>query len=136
MPRELGIPTYYKYTECEVGQQLVSKGEFTGTTEGKFGAQYNFLEVDTGRHVVLNKAGILDHRVEKGDIAEGDVVDIFFEGKQMLENGPYAGKEANNFKILKYSPEELPGHQTRKPVKPQAAVRAPSATTEVLDDLD
>lgn len=107
MPQEMGLPKYFKYSELNGGEKLVVMGEFIGSTEGKYGAQHNFIELQTGQHVVLNKAGGLDWRIEKGHIFEGGVYDVTYDGKEKLEKGKFAGKDANKFKIAQYNDEEL-----------------------------
>lgn len=130
MPKELGVPKYIKYTEAEVDQQLVKMGKFMGTTEGKYGAQYNFLELESNDHVVLNKCGTLEWRVREGYMQEGEVFDIYFEGKEVIEKGTFAGKEANKLKIEKYEPKELAElgfegeGKVEVAVDPQVAVQA------------
>ena len=142
MPTDLGLPKYFKYSECKPGDKLVDMGEFIGSTEGKFGAQHNFIELKTGQQVVLNKAGSLDWRIEKGQIKEGGVYDIHFAGKKKLEKGTFAGKDANDFKFAVYSPDELAAANIQRTGatthKTQAAAPTPQpkAMSESLDDLD
>jgi len=142
MPIELGVPKYFKYSELEGGEQLVAKGEFVGVTEGKFGNQYNFREIESGAHVVLNKAGAFEWRIENGHMVEGEVFDIYFEGKELIESGDYAGKEANQFKILKYRDSELPTEFQKSAGPPEGKVNdtpVASASTpenEAMDDLE
>lgn len=148
MPTELGLPRYHKYSETEPGTRLVHMGEFIGSTEGKFGAQHNFIELATGQQVVLNKSGGLDWNIEKGRIKEGGVYDIYFEGKEKLTKGTFAGKDANRFKIAVYSPEELSAaglkrsgasagaKPTSAPAAAVASVPQPTVLSDSLDDLD
>lgn len=139
MPQKLTEPKYFKYSELDPNTPLVTKGEFVGITQGKFGDQYNFIEVDTGQHVVLNKAGAFEWRVEQGHMKEGEVFDIIFLGKETLGRGPYAGKDVNKFDIAKYGEHELPEKFAKKSaptvaggsVSPKAVGQA-----EALDDLD
>lgn len=147
MPKELGLPKYWKYTECEAGTKLVSMGEFVGTTEGKFGDQYNFMELETNQHVVLNKAGAIAWRIEQGHLQEGDVLDIIFDGKTEITTGDFEGKEANNFKFLKYDDDELPQAFVDKRTKKRVSVqpvedivqdspKLVNGSSESLDDLE
>lgn len=140
MPREMGLPVYYKYDDLEPQTQLVVKGEYIGTTQGKFGDQFNFLEVETHRHVVLSGRS-LAWRVEQGHMNEGEVFDIYFEGKVKLTKGQMAGKDVVNFKLLKYSRDELPGFKATKAPADADAVARPAAKVsakapEALDDLE
>lgn len=144
MPQELGLPKYFKYSECKPGQKLVTMGEFIGTTQGKFGDLYNFLELATGTQVVLNKTGQIAWRIEQGHIAEGGVYDVTFEGKEKLTQGKFAGKEANKFKFAKYDDGEIAEAGYRRS---GAVAKAPTPTptpqeisapvpVEAMDDLD
>lgn len=144
MPTELGLPKYHKYSEKKAGEKLVDMGEFIGSTEGKFGAQHNFIEMKTGQQVVLNKAGGLDWQIEKGRIAEGGVYDVIYDGKDVLTKGTFAGKEAHKFKILRYDDAELQAAGVKRAggtvataaaVVPRPLEDAP-ATAQALDDLD
>ena len=139
MPRELGVPKYWKYSELEVGTKLVDKGEYVGTTQGKFGDQYNFIQIEDHQHVVLNKAGAIAWRIEQGHISEGDVVDITFEGKSEITSGDFVGKEANNFGFAVYDDKELPEEfKKRKGAKAAdvPASPAPTAVSEAMDELE
>lgn len=148
MPTKMGLPKYFKYTDCKAGDVLIEKAEFTGTTEGKYGAQFNFIEVDTGQHVVLNKSGQFEWRLEQGHMNVGEVFRITFQGKEKIEKGTYAGKEANKFDIEKYEDSELPKAFLEKRGKlggvpsatapagsPPPAQAPKSPETEALDDL-
>lgn len=107
MPKEIGLPKYFKYSELKGGEKLVKMGEFIGSSEGRFGAQHNFVQLEDGQHVVLNKAGGLDWRIEQGHVVEGGVYDVTYAGKDVLTKGKFEGKEAHKFSIAQYDDEEL-----------------------------
>lgn len=143
MPQELGLPRYHKYSDTAPGTKLVDMGEYVGTTQGKFGDQYNFIELKTGQQVVLNKSGGLAWRIEQGHIFEGGVFDVTFDGKEKLTKGKFEGKDANRFKIAKYDNSELEAAGVKRPEGGRAAAKAPTPTpistpvpVEALDDLD
>lgn len=106
MPQELGLPKYFDLNATEPGTQLVFMGKYIGESQGKFGPQHRFCQLEDNQEVVIS-GGQLNWRVEQGHIALGDVLDIYYEGKEILESGPYKGKETNNYKFAKYSRAEL-----------------------------
>lgn len=137
MPREMGIPKYFKYNDCKDGDVLVQKGEFLGVTQGKFGNQYNFLQLDDNQHVVLNKAGSIEWRINQNHIREGDVMDITFGGKEKMESGSFAGKDANTFTFAKYEDEELPeAFVSKRNAKTAKAPVSTPKSNEALDSLE
>lgn len=153
MPTKMGLPKYFKYSDCKPGDVLVEKAEFTGTTEGTYGAQFNFIEVDTGQHIVLNKAGQFEWRLDQGHMVPGEVFRITYLGKEKIERGTFAGKDANKFEIEKYEDHELPEAWLKKrraavgaaigaavgagspSPAPVAAAAVKTAEAEALDDL-
>lgn len=93
-----GPKQYYKYTECEPGQVLVV-GKYLGRTPNKFGKEnFDFMPLDGGQVVCLNHAGQLEKRIEEY-VEVGDTVRVTFLGKQVIEKGTWAGKEANQFEV-------------------------------------
>lgn len=124
MPRELGVPQF-PIKEASKGDQLVAMGEYVGITESKFGNNYNFIQLEDGGHIVLS-GGALKWRVESGHMSEGDVFDIFYEGKETMEKGDYKGKDVHTFKILQYGPDEIP-KDLRKVMKRPGGSGNPSA---------
>jgi len=97
--RKVGGPKkYFKYTECEAGQVLVT-GTYLGRTPNKFGKDnFDFEPLDGGPIVCLNHAGQLETRIEQY-VDVGDTVRVTFLGKQKIEKGTWAGKEANQFEV-------------------------------------
>lgn len=138
MPRQLTVPKYWKYSDLDPGTKLVSKGEFIGVTEGRYGNQYNFIEIDGGQHVVLNKAGQFEWRIDQGHMVEGQVFDVVFQGTEKLTRGQYAGKDVNKFDILCYEDPELPEKYRRgsgSVVAKAQPTPEQAAQAEALDDL-
>jgi hypothetical protein len=137
MPKEMRPPRYLP-KDCEAGTKLVTKGEYIGQTEGRFGPQFSFMELESGDHVILG-GGALRWRVEQGHMVEGEVFDIIFDGKQKMLKGDFAGKDVNAFKFLKYEDSELPKEFLEKRAAggstPQPAAQPKSAVAEALDDL-
>lgn len=106
MPKEMKPPRYLPQ-DAKPGTKIVSRGEYVGQTEGRYGPQFNFVELETGDHVVLGGRGML-WRVEQGHMAPGDVFDITFEGKDKMTKGDYKGKDVIKWKYEKYEDSELP----------------------------
>jgi len=92
-----GRKKYFKFAECEIGEVLV-EGEYHREVQGKYGIQYEFLNIDGEVHV-LNGSGQLKYKMDF--IREGDKVKITYEGSELLTKGPMAGKSAHQFKILR-----------------------------------
>lgn len=136
MPQELGLPKYYKLSETDPGTKLVEKGEYIGEVMGKYGAQHRFRQMDDGQEVVLS-GGSLNWRVKQEHIALGDVFDIYFEGKGIVEKGDFAGKESNNYKLEKYSLEELKLLGFKKTAgAPESSAPVGNEPAQPLDDLE
>jgi len=92
-----GARKYFKYSECEKGQKLVDQGTFIGSEEGKFGVQHLFKGKD-GSTTVLNSAGHLNWLLDE-HVNTNDLVNVYYEGKEMLLKGPMKGKEAHRFEL-------------------------------------
>lgn len=92
-----GTKKYFKYADCDKGDVLV-EGKFLREIQGKYGVQYEFMD-NSGDMVVLNKAGQLDYKMEF--IRPGDVLKIVYEGKIVLDKGPMAGKDSNQFTLMR-----------------------------------
>ena len=139
MPIEMTPPKYYNLKETAAGTVLLALGQYVGPSDGRFGLQHNFIQHADHQHVVLN-GGAIDWRVEQGHIREGEYFDITFEGKGVMEKGNFKGKEVNNYKIEKYSDEELKDKGITLKVKPTVAppevAAQPVSTSEALDDLE
>lgn len=102
-------PTYFKYKECKKGQTLIENGKFLETKEGKYGAQHYFEE-SNGERKVLNSAGQLNYLVESY-LEKGKRCKIVFGGKEVLEKGDMAGKEANQFELYVDNQSPAPTQQ-------------------------
>lgn len=148
MPREIGLPKYFDFKTTPAGTKLVTMGEYIGATEGRFGLNHSFLELQGGQQVVLSGKS-LDWRVTNEDLVEGKVYDITFGGREVLKKGKFEGKEVNNFNLAVYCDEELvaaniqrSGAAAPKPAgvsvpMPEATpIEAPASDPNSLDDLD
>jgi len=143
MPTVLGIPTYplSKDNDPQKGDKLVTMGEYVGESASPMGKNHNFIEVESGNHVILS-GGALNWRAENGSLLEGEVFDIIYEGKQELTKGKWAGKNAHTFEVAKYGPEELPPNFKPRAAAKQldvvaaVAVGATAQSSEALDDLE
>ena len=87
---------YVKYANLEA-EEVIVDGTYSHSSEGKFGIQHYF-ESEQGHTICLNKAGMLDKFVESS-LWEGRRVKIGYGGKNPIEKGPYAGKEAHVFEF-------------------------------------
>ncbi len=144
MPREMPLPKYLD-KDAKPNTTIVTKGEYVGQTEGRFGPQHNFMQLDDNQHVVLS-GGSLNWRVEQGHMVVGEVFDIIYLGKEMMTKGDFKGKESKSYKFLKYEDAELPEAFLKKRGAAAVSVAgaggsqptAPAAKTaeaEALDDL-
>ncbi len=141
MPKEMPLPRYLD-KDAAPGTKVVTKGEYLGATEGRYGPQHNFMELDTNQHVVLS-GGSLNWRVEQGHMVEGEVFDITYEGREVMTKGDFKGKESKNYKFAKYEDDELPEAFLKKRNAGAASAGAASpsapapksAENEALDDL-
>jgi hypothetical protein len=137
MPKEMPLPRYLD-KDAKPNTKVVTKGEYIGESEGRFGRQHNFMELDTNEHVVLS-GGSLNWRVDNDHMAVGEVFDVIYTGKEMMTKGDYKGKESKGYKYLKYEDSELPAEFLAKRGKPSPAPvaepGAKSAESEALDDL-
>lgn len=132
MPIEMGLPKYFNFAETKVGTQLVHKGEYIGETTSKYGANHNFMELDTNQLVTIS-GGQINWQVKEGRMKEGEVFDIYYEGKEKMTKGDYAGKDANQFKFCKYKDHELPENKRGGKSVPTAVPQG--NPVEALDDL-
>jgi len=103
-----GLKKYYKYNECEKGQLLV-EGVFIGTSPNKFGKENFDFRPSEGPVVSLNHAGHLAWIVEN-HVPVGAEVQVYYEGKEMLDKGQFAGKEVHKFdvKVNEDEAQQLP----------------------------
>lgn len=94
-----GNTDYFKYAACAVGQVLVDQGTYLGKKVSKFGGFDHEFKLDTGRRVLLNKAGKLALLLK--DTAVGTRCYITYEGTEVL--GPkaqYPGADCHQFQVL------------------------------------
>ena len=92
-----GAIKYYKFSECKVGQVLVS-GVYLKTEIGeRFGKPEHLFQEKTGQ-VKLNSAGQLDYCL-KAYVKEGDTVVITYLGKDESKAKDFNGKAPHQFKV-------------------------------------
>lgn len=123
-----GPKKYFKYAECKKGELLV-EGKFLGRTPNKFGKEnFDFKPEEGGPTVCLNHAGQLAYLIEN-NVREGDLVQVIYDGKGILEKGAFKGKEVHNFQVnIADTGEQL---------TPAPEVKdAPVGTTVDLSNLD
>lgn len=99
-----GARKYYKYSECDKGQKLVSAGLYVGPEEGKFGINHVFKQED-GQTISLNSAGHLNWLLEDNTTAGKTVCNVYYDGKEMLTKGAMKGKEAHRFELEVREPQ-------------------------------
>jgi len=115
-----GARKYFKYTECEKGQKLVSAGVYVGPEEGKFGTNHIFRQ-DDGQVVSLNSSGHLNWLLENYATPGRTVCNVIYGGKEVLQKGSMKGKEAHRFELEIKEPEAMDAS------KPAALAGEPSS---------
>ena len=107
MPRELGLPRYLDENTAP-GSKVVESGEYVGyTVSPKFkNRQHRFMQLEDGQEVILS-GGQLDWRFDQGHLVEGNVYNVFFEGKKEIEKGKWAGTDAKQYKLELYTKAEV-----------------------------
>lgn len=92
-----GARKYYKYSEMNEGDAIVTNAVYLGEEEGKFGIQHLFRDDDSTVHV-LNSAGHLNHQLEEY-VSIGQRANVTYGGKEKLTKGKFAGKEFHKFSV-------------------------------------
>jgi len=92
-----GQKKYLKYSECEAEDILV-QGKYLGTSPNKFGNDNHDFKPAEGPIVCLNSAGHLNYLMEN-NVQVGDMVQVTYKGKEMLEQGAFKGKESHQFDV-------------------------------------
>jgi hypothetical protein len=92
------VPKFYKYSEMNKGDVFFERAKFLGSTQGKYGIVHKFISLDDQQEHVLNSSGKLNYLVDSF-LTEGSVCKIVYNGKQTLEKGKMAGKEAHDFEL-------------------------------------
>ena len=98
--------SFRKWDEWSVGDIVI--GKFVGYHQDQYKKNCTIVEVEEvffkkskedykGKHLVLNSCGKLDKAMQK--IAEGTLIQVEYMGKDMIEKGPYAGKDAHNVDV-------------------------------------
>lgn len=99
-----GSQSYKKWEDYSVGDIVI--GEFLGMHICQYKKENpklkvldafskdGSLEEFIGKTLVLNSCGSLDKAMEQ--VIEGDVIQVEYTGKNLLQKGPYAGKEAHS----------------------------------------
>lgn len=99
-----GSRTYRPWKDWEEGEYV--GGKYIKQSVDKFGKDNYAIEVEdtniptlkNGEVMVLNSNGSLDYKM--GEVEIGDYVQVEYTGKQVLDKGPFAGKEAHTVKVL------------------------------------
>lgn len=99
-----GQKVYLKYSECEEGQVLCEGIYKRQGIDKTYGKPYWEVQDEEKGLVHLNHAGQLEIKFE--ELKVGDQIQVTFMGKQRIEKGPYAGKDANQFKVLRAKREQ------------------------------
>jgi len=110
---------FRKWADYTVGDILICK--YLGPIENKFSKEKpNYLveiyetflkdkktqeEWVEGTHVVLNSAGILQRGLSK--IAEQSLVQITFQGSNIMKGGNFPGKEAYAVEVIEIREDEV-----------------------------
>lgn len=91
--------TIYPKLDGVAPNTILAEGTYTGSHEGKFGRTYYILG-DDSVSVGLKDWGKLKALMEKAELVPNQSrVRITYLGKVIIEEGDFAGREANNFKL-------------------------------------
>lgn len=117
--RKLGGPMKFrKWSDWEVGDVLIGKYESVRTDQyDKTNRVLSVLEAQfkdgsgheyDGKNICLNACGSLDFWFEEAEepVVKGDIVQIEYCGKEVMEKGPYAGKDFHSISIAVVTDEE------------------------------
>lgn len=103
--------TWKKFSAHKKGDVLVEMGTFLRREESaNYPGQFNYLfeEVATGTIIGLNGCGSLNRSYEKlKTLIPGVEYQIVFQGKVVMEEGRFRGKEANSVQVL-YDKDKFP----------------------------
>lgn len=81
---------------------IIAQGIYRGSqeVEGKYGTQLNHqIEGMNGKKMVINGAGNLQAQLSFKKVSEGTPVQITYNGKIPMKDGPRKGTEAHNFTV-------------------------------------
>ena len=128
--QEIGGEKNYKTWSKSTPGEVAATGWYTKKDKNHYGAFYEITD-EEGEVRVLNKSGLLDYRIK--DIPFETYMRVTFLGKQILEEGPYAGKPCNNFKIEVDNEKfgKRPGHAVTATVIDNSAI-APDDLSDLL----
>lgn len=127
---------FVKYSECDVGEVIV-EGYYKGEEEdAKYKHTiYIFDDKASGDIVVLPNNYDLKTFVEK--IKPGDLCQITFKDREIMESGPFKGKPRNRLECavdLDHRKEMWPTPGTATPVAPAAVPGKKMSITEAVEN--
>ena len=95
----LSAPKYFKLETTEKGTKLVSNGylEKIGISE-KYGNEQFYFREETGGLVCLN-GGQIKYAVNTHNLDDTKLLDITYDGTEVMTNGKFKGKNAHQFII-------------------------------------
>ena len=99
---------YRPWDEYDVGDIVV--GKYIGKHTDNYDKECFVIKVESafwkdkkaqtnveGKNLVLNSAGVLNKAMK--DANEGEIIQVEYTGKSMMEKGKYAGKEAHTMQV-------------------------------------
>jgi hypothetical protein len=106
--KSVGNRKYFKLDECEVGQVLV-QGTYAGSQPNKmYPSSVNHLFRSTEGPTVVLSGGHLNYLIDSNEVANGQLVQITYMGKQKIEKGKFKGKNSHQFDLaIAESDEQL-----------------------------
>jgi hypothetical protein len=124
---------FVKYTSLKKGDVIVDGVYLETSTSKTYGkAEHHFKPLKGERTIVIPSAGQVDSFLEK-NVERGMRVVIKYKGKEKIEKGVWAGKEANTFDFQ--LDRDYNFGKGLKPVEAKETTKPASKELD-LDDLD
>ena len=107
----LSAPVYFNYKEINKGTVLVNRGKLVKEDISERFGNRQFFFMDEDKKLKCVNGGQIAYIVDQHNLADGKKeVKITYDGKVKLENGKYAGKEANQFLVELVNEDEVFGN--------------------------
>lgn len=96
--QEITQTRFIDFKTQQIGDVLVEDGVFVRTEKNKYNG-LNFL-FKTASETVSISCGSLKYNYDQGNIKEGMIFKIVYDGEGVMKKGPFAGKPFHQVKIF------------------------------------